>query len=252
MINYVEQFIDNAFWQETLLLALRALPHTQTLKVLEHILNRDPKGIERYFYHNHYFMMKFIAEQGKWLDRRDFVERQINDFFDFSWNNGKRSLNDNRTWDRFNKWVSTVTDSLVQSILSSKLLSIAGDEKQSGFIRSHCVYTVGNLGRNDQVVEILLRLAEGEKQAGSLRGYCAEAVGKLGRKDQAVVERLLRLAKDEKQEGDLRRYCAASIGELGEKHKAVDILIELYLAQPDKYDFDAGEIYNSLWDLTAV
>jgi hypothetical protein len=125
MTNYVERFIDNAFWQETLLLALRALPNKQALKVLEYILNRDPKGIERYFYHNHYFVMKFIAEQGKWLDRRDFVEKQLIDFFDFSWNNGKdRSWYDGKTWNRFKNWVSAVTDSLVQTILTGKLLSI--------------------------------------------------------------------------------------------------------------------------------
>jgi HEAT repeat protein len=101
-------------------------------------------------------------------------------------------------------------------------------------------------------VEILLRLAEDEKQAGDLRRSCAEAVGNLGRKDQAVVERLLRLAEDEKQAGDLRRSCAHAIGKLGEKHKALAILLELYLAKPDKYDFFACRIYNSLWDLTEI
>jgi HEAT repeat protein len=66
------------------------------------------------------------------------------------------------------------------------------------------------------------------------------------------VEILLRLAEDEKQEGDLRRSCAHAIGKLGEKHKALAILLELFLAKTDKYDFDATQIYNSLWDLTEV
>lgn len=184
MIDYVEKFIDNAFWQETLLLALRALPKKQVQKILEYILKRDLKGIEQYFYHNHYFVMKFIAEQGKWLDKSEFVKKQVNDFFNFSWNKGNtRSYAGNRTWDRFTNWVPTVTDSLVHSSLSGKLLT---------------------------------------------------------------------LVEDEKQEGYLRHSCAQAIRKLGEKHKALDILIKLYLAQPDKYDFDARKIYNSLWDLTEV
>ena len=111
---------------------------------------------------------------------------------------------------------------------------------------------MGNLGRKDQaVVERLLRLAEDKKQEGYLRRYCAEAVGNLGLKDQAV-EILLRLAEDEKQSGDLRHYCAIAIGKLGKKNKALDILSELYLAQFPKYDLFAGKIYDSLWDLTEV
>ena len=159
MIDYVDKFIDNAFWQETLLLALRALPHKQTLKVLEYILKRDPKKIETYFYHNHYFVMKFLAEQGKWLGDKDFVEKQVIDFIDFSWNNGKeRSFYTMKTWNRFKNWVSTVTDSLVHSTLSDRLLSMVEDKKQEGHLRRSCAEAVGNLGLKDQAVELLLQL----------------------------------------------------------------------------------------------
>ncbi len=237
MINYVEQFIDNAFWQETLLLALRALPHTQTLKVLEYILNRDPKGIEQYFFHNHYFVMKFIAEQGKWLDRRDFVEKLVIDFFDFSWNESiGRDVDDMKTWNRFNKWLSTITNSLVKLTLSSRLLSTVEDEKQSDYLRVSCAEAVEKLGLKDRVVEILLRLAEDEKQEYNLRCFCAEAVGNLGLKDQAVVGRLLRLAEDEKQAGHLRLSCAHAVENLGFKDQAVEILLQL--AEDEKQEGD--------------
>jgi hypothetical protein len=159
MIDYVDKFVDNAFWYETLLLALRALPGKQALKVLGHILKRNPKGIESYFYHSHYFVMKFIAEQGWWINNRDFVEKQINDFFHFSWNDGKdRSFLSNYTWNRFENWVSGVSDSVSGPILSNKLLSIAEDDRQDGYLRRNCAYAVGNLGVKDKAVEILIHL----------------------------------------------------------------------------------------------
>jgi hypothetical protein len=219
MIGCIDKFIDNTFWQETLLLALRALPNKQTLKVLEYILKRDEEEIAQYFYHNHYFVMKFIAEQGKWLDDRGFVEKQVIDFFDFSLNDGKgRSNTGNRTWKRFQNMLSSITDSLVQSTLSEKLLSLVEEEKQSGDLRRDCVVVVGE-------TEF---------------------------KDRARVERLLGLAEDEKQAGDLRRACAETVGKLGEKQKTLDILVTLYISQKDKYSIHAQKIYNSLWDLTAI
>jgi len=184
MKDHVDRFIDNAIWQETLLLALRALPSEQARHVLEHILERDPKGIETYFYHNHYFVMKFIAEQGQWLDNKEFVEKQIDDFFKFSWNEGKdRSYYSNYTWKRFSDWLSSVSDSLAGVYLYKKLLSAAEDQTQSV---------------------------------------------------------------------SLRRYCASAVGQLGHKDKAVDILVDLYLAQPDKTKDDSRPIYDSLWELTVV
>ncbi|NIM15132.1 MAG: NACHT domain-containing protein [Candidatus Aminicenantes bacterium] len=262
MIDYVDKYIDNAFWQETLLLALRALPNKQAKKVLEHILNRDPKGIEEYLYHNHYFVMKFIAEQGRWLDNKDFVENQIDDFFDFSWNDSEwRSYGGHRTWERFNKWISTVTDSFSRSILTEKLLSLAEDETQSGWLRRSCAAAVGELGLKEKAVEILLKLAENETedewirrgcaatvgelglkekaveillklaedgmQSGRLRRSCAEAVGNLGLKEKAVASRLLKLAEDETQDEWLRRASAVAVGKLGLKEKVVEILVKL-------------------------
>ena len=82
MKDYVDKYIDVASRQKTLLLAIRALPNQQAKEILEYILSRDEKGIEKYFYHNHYFVMKFIAREGKWLDNREFVEKQIDDLED--------------------------------------------------------------------------------------------------------------------------------------------------------------------------
>ena len=65
-----------------------------------------------------------------------------------------------------------------------------------------------------------------------------------------AVKVLLSLAEDKKQEVSLRCDCAKDLGEFGEKNKAVDILITLYLAQPNEYEEDAKKIYNFLWDLT--
>jgi hypothetical protein len=42
------------------------------------------------------------------------------------------------------------------------------------------------------------------------------------------------------------------VGKLGFKDKAIQILIELYLAQTDKYKDEARDIYDALWDLTAA
>jgi hypothetical protein len=184
MIDYVDEFIDNAFWHETLLLALRALRSKHAQEILEHIITRDPKGIEIYFYHNHYFVMKFIAKQGQWLDNKEFVEKQVDDFFKFSWNEGEdRSYYENYTWKRFNDWLSSVSDSPAGVYLYKKLLSAA---------------------------------------------------------------------EDRTQDGDLRRYCASAVGQLGHKDKAVDILADLYLAQPNKTEIEARFIYDSLWELTVV
>jgi HEAT repeat protein len=221
MINYVDQFIDNAFWQETLLLALRALPARQTQKILEHILERDPRGIEPYFYHNHYFVMKFIAEQGQWLNNPGFVEKQLSDFFNFSWNKGKdRSDFSYNTWVRFNDWVSVVTDSFSRSILFEKLLAFAEDAKQGGWLRRYCAEAVGYLGYKDQAVAVLLELSEDANQDGDLRRSCAEGLGDLGVKDKAM-SLLLALTEDENQEGGLRESCAFTLGKLGVKDKDV-------------------------------
>jgi len=222
MIDYVERFIDNAFWHETLLLALRSLPNMQAQKVLEYILDRDPKKIEAYFYHNHYFVMKFIAEQGRWLNDRGFVEKQIDDFFSFSWDEGKdRSNYSNYTWERFKDCLSFVSDSVAGSILSEKLLKTAEDASQPGDLRRECAQAVGHLGFKEKAVDVLLLLAEDASQEGSLRRECAQAVGHLGFKEKAVVDRLLFLVEDASQEVYLRRYCAEAVGHLGFKEKAV-------------------------------
>ena len=260
MVDDVEQFIDSPFWQETLLLALRAIPQRQALGVLEHILDRDPKGIEKYFYLNRYFVMKFIAEQGQWLNNRDFIQKQIDDFFVFSWDEGKdRSYYNMKSLDRFKNWVSTVTDSLVRSTLLNKLLSFAEDTQQPGVLRRYSAEAVGNLGVKDKAMEILLSIAQNENQEGWLRCYCAIAVGNLGVKDKSVdilisitdntqdsrlrreclyavgnlgfkakaVDMLLAIARDEKQDGWLRRECAVISGNLGAKNKAVEILLAI-------------------------
>ena len=236
MIDYVDRFIDNAFWHETLILALQALPEEHTLNILKYILKRNPRKIEPYFYHNHYFVMKFIAEKGEWLNDRKFVETQIEDFFRFSWDEGKdRGLYGHYTWERFTKWVSSVSDSLVVAILSVKLLGLASDKKQGGNLRKSCAKAVGNLGLKDQaIVGRLLALAEDENHDGYLRRSCAEVLGKLGLKKQAV-EILLALACDEKQDGSLRSSCAYTLGNLGFKDQAIVERL-LSLATDEKQD----------------
>ncbi|MCP5050787.1 MAG: hypothetical protein GY940_26725 [bacterium] len=80
------------------------------------ILEYDPMGIKEDFYHQHYFLMKFIAEQGTWLDHREYVETRIHDFFKFSWNEGKdRNFYNKKSRKRFRGWVGTVTDPLTAS-----------------------------------------------------------------------------------------------------------------------------------------
>ncbi len=218
IINYIENFINSSFWQETLLLAIRALPNKQALKVLEHILRNDPSGIEAHLFNRHYFVMKFLAEQGRWLENREFLQKQAGDFFYFSWNEGKdRSYYDNKTWKRFREWLKTVSDTQAHSILTEKLLFLAEDEKQDGGLRRACADAVGSLGVKDKAVEILLSLAEDEKQDGGLRRYCADAVGRLGVKDKAIL-----------------------------------ILIDLYQNENDKTTSEGRLIYNSLWDFSAI
>jgi len=231
VIDYVDRYIDNAFWHETLLLALRALPNKQAQKVLDHILTHpDPKGLEPYFYHHHYFVMKFIAEKGEWLNDKEFVETLINNFFRFSWNDGKdRSSTSHFTWNRFTNWVSLVSDSLASSILSGKLLAMAEDPKQCLDFRGSFAHAVSNLGMEDKaVVERLLQLVEDEKQDCLLRRNCATFVGKLEFRDISVVERLLHLVEDEKLDSGLRLNCAKAVGDLGLKDKAVvDRLLDM-------------------------
>ncbi len=283
-----DEYIHNTSWHESLLSALRALPRKQTQKVLEHILTWDPKGIETYFYHNHYFIMKFIAERGGWLKNRDFLKKQIDDFSCFSWNDGKsRSFDGNKNWERFMRWVSSVKDSSVFSILKEKLLSIAENESLDGWLRGSCAQALGKLGIKDKAVELLLLFSEDENQDEGLRSFCAkavgssgvknktvvkrlltliedeeqgawlrsscaEALGKLGVTDKAVMRRLFTLAEDETQDSLLRRFCAKAIGssDLKIKDKAVDILIELYLAHSEKITDEARLIYDALWGLT--
>ncbi len=162
------------------------------------------------------------------------MEKQINDFFRFSWNEGKdRSPHNNYTWKRFKTWVSSVSDSLAGSILSGKFIAICEDEKQAGSFRRDCAKAVGELGMKDKAVGILLNLAEDEKQEGSLRRSCAYTLGNLELKEKTMVERLLHLAEDEKQSGDLRRSCAEAVGNLGMKDKAV-VERSLHLAEDEK------------------
>ena len=161
LIDYVDKYISNSFWQETLLLALKALPNKQTRKVLDHILKKDDEGeINQYLHHHHYFVMKFLAEHGRWLNDRSFVETQIKSFFYFSWNNGKNrgGVFYEQAWNRYLNWVSTVTDSLSFSLVSLFLLSVAEGEKHQGYLRLNCALALENLGVKNKAVGILTKL----------------------------------------------------------------------------------------------
>jgi hypothetical protein len=71
-------------------------------------------------------------------------------------------------------------------------------------------------------------------------------------KDKKMAHRLLTLAEDTSQDIEFRHSCARAAGKAGEKYKAVDLLVDLFLAHPDKSELKAMEIHNSLWDLTDI
>ena len=210
MKDYVDKYIDAASRQKTLLLAIRALPNQQAKEILEYILSRDAKGIEQYFYHNHYFVMKFIAREGKWLDSREFVEKQIDDFFAFSriFTFSRPGLV-NKSWERFTKWAGTVTDSSIRLILINKLILIVEDKKQEAGLRLDCAVVLGNLGLKKKAVELLLSIAE--ETTGSdveLLDCVLALVEDLGIKKKAVFKRILVLAEDAAQDvRDWNAYC---------------------------------------------
>lgn len=66
---------------------------------------------------------------------------------------------------------------------------------------------MGNLGLKDQaVVDRILRLAEDEKQEGYIRLSCAESIGKLGEKQKAVEILIgIYLAHSDKYEDEARQ-----------------------------------------------
>jgi HEAT repeat protein len=236
MKDYIDKYIDNAFWHETLLLALRALPEEQALNVLEYILGRDPKGIEQYFYHNHYFVMKFIAEQGQWLGNKEFVEKQIDDFFNFSWNEGKvRSFYENETRQRFQNWISLVGDPLTASIVSEKLLSRVEDKKQDNGYRLDCTAAIGDLGyKNKTVLDRLLKLAKDNKQKCAIRLSIVSSLINLGVKDR-IVKILIQLAENKKNGAIVRLNSAKTLMELGKTNTALPIFIQLARSKKDAY-----------------
>ena len=281
MKDYIERFLNNPFWQETLLLALRALPAEQTRLLLESILKRNGFGAEDILYHDHYFVVKFLAEQSRWLQDEDFVSATMSNFLAWSLENRNRDKYYNYSWNRAKDYTNQVTDVLASRSIKNWLLNLAEDEKQESDLRRDCAEAVGQLGFKDKAVDILLKLAEDEKQEDGLRGYCAYAVGQMGFKDKAVVDRLLKLAEDEKQEDglrgicaeavsqlvlkdktvvdrllklaedekqedDLRGSCAEAVGQLGFKDKAVEILVKMYRQKEEKY------VWEILWRLTNV
>lgn len=222
--DYVDKYIDVASRQKTLLLAIRALPKQQAKEILDYILGRDEKGIEQYFYHNHYFVMKFIAREGTWLDSREFVEKQIDDFLAFMQNRtyNKFAFEQNRayfkSWDRFTKWVDTVTDSSIRLSLLNKLISVVEDKNQEGQFRLDCAVTLGQLGSKKKAVELLLSMANNTTESDVDLHDCVWAlVEDLGIKEKAVFKRILLLAEDRAQAvKDWSVYCSVLL-ELGYK-----------------------------------
>lgn len=229
-IDYVDKYIINPFWQETFLLALRALPNKQARKVMDHILKKDEEEeIKQYFYHHHYFVMKFLAEQGRWLNDRTFVKTQIESFFEFSWNEGKdRSYYGNQAWGRFRYWITLITDPRLISFISEFLLSRAEDKNNSEALRRACLEAVEKLGiKEKSVTNRLLILAENKGLKDTIRRTCAFTIGKLGFNDEDIIERLRQLANDENQMVELRSTCAYSIGRLDFKDEAIGLLLKL-------------------------
>lgn len=215
MLEYVDKFIDNAFWHETLLLAVRALRNKPALKVLKHILEKDREGIYAYLYHNHYFVMKFLAEQGQWLEDFDFLKQLVEDFFDFSWNDGRdRGIYNNSTWQRFEEWCGTVSDQLTWALLRDKLLPLAENDKEDDILRFYCARALGRLEVKDKAVNILLKLTKDEKLDSFLRRDCLETVFLLDAKDEAVAN-LLKIVEDDELDDEFRWECIYSLERLG-------------------------------------
>ncbi|MGD8780394.1 MAG: HEAT repeat domain-containing protein [Ignavibacteria bacterium] len=226
--KYIDEYLSNPFWQETLLLTLRAIPSKQSLKILEMICNKDKTDEYKYLYHNHYFVIKFIAEQGTWLNNRNFTKSIIKDFLRWSIKNRDLCFDWNVVvWERFLGVVKLFTDKTSINTLNTELLTIAEDKNQETDLRRDCALAIGNLGYKDEaVINRLLTIAEDKNQETDLRRYCALAIGNLGYKDEAV-NILLTIAEDKNQETDLRRYCAEAIGKLGYKDEAVNILLTI-------------------------
>ena len=230
MKDYVRQYINNPFWQEALLLALRSMKIPHTKEVLDYILNElNSYGAQDILQTDRYFVVKFLAEQAKWLGDDDFVKEQINVFLDWSLQNKERCLEwDQKNLDRFNNIMKMASDTSFKHAASGVLLTIAEDGKQDGYLRRYCAEAIGNLGnKNKAVIDRLLTIAEDGKRDGYLRRSCAEAIGNLGYKGKAVIDRLLTIAENKKQDDWLRFYCAEAIGRLGNKEKTVNILLTI-------------------------
>lgn len=223
MWEYVGKYIDNSFWHETLLLSIRALPNKQALNILKRILGRDERGIEELVYYNHFFVMKFLAEQGKWLQDRAFVEKNVMDFFEFSWYAKHNDiLYCEQSWKRFYGWLPTVTDSLSAYILSEKLLEKAQDGSTDDSLRQYCIKSIGQLGMNEEsLVKSLLEMAEDFRVTGFLRRSCVESVGQIRLKEEWAIQRLLEIVENESALIDLRSSCAEALGQLGIKEEYV-------------------------------
>ncbi len=239
MKDYVKEYITNPFWQEVLLLALQDIPPKQTLVILKYIVNDlNSYGTQDLLRSDQYFVMKFLAEKGTWLEDRQFVEEQAAAFFEWSLENiSKSNFWNAYPWARFQNWIANVSDSTCNMVINHILLVTAEDSKQDGVLRRNCVSAVLQLGLKDRaVIDRLLGIVEDSKQDSDLHRFCAFAVGQLGLKDHAVIDRLLSIAEDSKQDGDLHHYCASAIGKLGFGDRAVDILLNI--AEDGKQDSD--------------
>ncbi len=228
IINHIDKYIDNPFWQETLLLTLRAIPNKQTIKILQYICDKDKEGINKYLHHNHYFVIKFIAEQGGWLKDYQFVKKTIEYFLQWSIKN----MNLCYSWhnfirERFIGIAKFFTDKTSTSCFQDQLLLIVEDKNQDADLHLYSAEAIGKLGNKDTAANILFSIAEDKNQNTSLRCNCAEVIGRLGNKHEAIFNRLLSIAEDKNQDADLRFYSAEAIGQLGNKDTAANILFSI-------------------------
>jgi hypothetical protein len=217
-------------------LALRALRKNHAIRVLEHILKWDPLGIEEYFYSNHYFVMKFIGEQGSWLNNAEFVKKQIDDFLNYSceyWKIGG-ALNFN-VFEKFKDWYKKLTDPFVRSTVTDKLFIRieSGDE----FWRDINLDLVGlYAGKSKTVADKLFEMATLEKISIKPRIRCITAACKVGPINEIPVDWLRKLAEDESQDIDLRVCCAESLGKHEQKESGLNILLKIIENDTQKED----------------
>ncbi len=219
-IDWHDEFLAN--------LECAITPRTGTLSparcrtLLEQILTWDAKFIENDFYHNHFFVMRFIGERGSFLNDVDFLTNQVENFLDFSWADGKsRSLDGNKHWQRFLDWTAGVHDEMTSRILKKIFFREAENDDGDVWYRASCATALGRLGEKEQAVKLLFRGIEHKTLDVGVRGFCAHSLIEIETGNKATVQRLLNIVEDDKEQEWLRSACADVIAKMKVEDKVI-------------------------------